>query len=89
MAEELFSQSLASSQKEANIRHKIFRKLLAVFVTITSSSVFNFSVGFGGGENTCLHNQILFLRLSNSSLYTKKICLHMDDYTDFECVGPI
>lgn len=83
MAEELFSQSLASSQMETNIRHKIFRKLLAVLVTIRSSSVSNFSVGFGGGEGTCLNSLILFLRLSMSSLYMKKMCLHMDDYTDF------
>lgn len=83
MAEELFSQSLASSQKKTNIRHKIFRKLLAMFVTITSSSVFNFSVGFGGGEGTYLNSQILFLRLSKNSLYMKKMCLCMDDYTDF------
>lgn len=81
MAEELFSQSLASSQKETNIRHKVFRKkkVLAVFVTISSSPKSNTIVW--GGEGSYLNSRTLFLRLSKNSLNTKNTCLHMDDYT--------
>lgn len=55
------------------------KKVLAVFVTISSSPKSNTIVW--GGEGSYLNSQTLFLRLSKNSLNTKNTCLHMDDYT--------
>lgn len=59
VAEELFSQFLASSQKKTNIRHKVFQKLCHVFVTVTSSSPSTFSVEFKGDSVHVWTNTII------------------------------
>lgn len=75
----IFSVSCFFTKGDKHQAQNIQKKMLAVFVTISSSPGSNVIVQ--GGEGTCLNSQTLFLRLSKNSLHLEKICLHMDDYT--------
>lgn len=78
----IFSVSCFFTKGDKHQAKNIQKKMLAVFVTISSSPVSNVIVW--GGESS----QIVFLRLSKNSLNMKKICLHMDDYTGLWCLIP-